>query len=78
MKKIILASLVVILSGCSSYHINNEALTAGEHNNMHGYCYEGKGGSIVWKNNVAYCDNGGHQYPIPKNTYKESEVSFFH
>lgn len=78
MKKVILAGLVMMLAGCSSYSLKNEALTGNEYSNAATYCHADRQGSVVWQNNVAYCDNGARQYPIPKVDYKESSPALFH
>lgn len=78
MKKIILASLVVILSGCSSYQVRNEALTGQEYQSLNSYCHADRQGSVVWENNVPRCDNGSRTYIVPKQIYKDSSPSILH
>ncbi len=78
MKRIIIASLVVLISGCSSYEFRNEALTGNEYQKINSYCNADRQGSVVWENNVPHCDNGSRTYIIPKQIYKDSSPSILH
>lgn len=78
MKKIFLASLVFVLVGCSTYSFKNEALSGNEYSNLEKRCHADMNGSIIWQNNVAYCDNGSRTYIISKDNYKDSSPAIFH
>lgn len=78
MKKIILVTLAVLLAGCTNYNVRNEALSGNEYTNAERYCHADSNGSVVWQNNVAYCDNGSRKYIIPKTDYKETSPAVFH